>query len=335
MLNRDVTKSAVIITIAAIVGALFVAAPQAEAAWNADASIPAPLPIRNWVWENGIFVVEVDILVNPFQTFIIRNATIEMCSKNKLIGLKVLGVLRVDDSTMRSCDETGYYFEVFGAAIINNSTIEGVYSRDPMGNGIISLRHFELVNSTLSSYQGHAITFYAPYVGLDYITNSDVQGVAVLNSVVSISNSNIGPLCFSHGASEVYLYNSTYSDLGAAMGFGYVYSFDYMQVHTSLPRADLSITDMFGYRWDVGETDDEGYYRSWWLSRMVVVDTMQNHVFNYNPLTFEAWKTVEGEYAFHLFNGRTAKLSFSQNYYGVTVQDIEENPFVEIEMMPI
>ncbi|UCD92574.1 MAG: hypothetical protein JSV43_01200 [Methanobacteriota archaeon] len=335
MLTCDVTKSVVIIIIATVVGALFVTPPQAEAAWNTGESRPAPLPIHNWVWENGTFVVETDILVNIFQTFTIRNATVVMHSKHELIGMRVLGVLRVDDSTIKSMDETGYYLEVMGAAIINNSTIEGVYSRDPIGNGIISLRHFELVNSTLSSHQGHAITFYAPYVGLDYITNSEVQGVAVLNSVVSVSNSSIGPLCFTHGASEVYLYNSTYSDLGAAMGFGYVYSFDYMQVHTSLPEADLSITDVFGYRMDVGKTDDNGYYRSWWMSRMVIVDTMQNHVFNYNHLTFEAWKTVEGEYAFHLFNGRTAKLSFSQNYYGVTVQDIEENPFVEIEMMPV
>lgn len=335
MIYRDVTKSAVIIIIAVLVGAQFVAAPLAKASWKTGVSTPSPLPIRSWVWENGTFVVEREIVVQYLQTFKIRNATVEMHSKNKMIGITVFGLLEIDDSIIRSHDETGYYLTVFGAAIIRNSTIEGVRSNDPIGEGIIATGFFQLSHTTLSSYQDHAVTLYVPYLGYDNIYESDVQGVMVVNSVVNIKNSSVGNLYFRAGASEVSLWNSTYSSLGADIGFGFVYSYDYIQVHTSLPNANLLITDAYENEMNVGETDNEGYYRSWWLSRSMIVGI--DHIFelNHNPHTFEASKSVEEDLSFTFFNGRTWKLSFSQDYYGVTVQDVEEDQFVEIEMLPI
>ncbi|TET89710.1 MAG: hypothetical protein E3J35_09005 [Methanomassiliicoccales archaeon] len=335
MINRDVTKSTVIITIAVVVAALFVAAPLAEASWKAGTSSPSPLPVWDWVWENGTFVVGIDILIQHHQVFKIRNATVEMHSKDRMIGIRVMGLLEMEDSTIKSCDETGYYLEIYGAAIINNSTIEGVRSRDPIGEGIIATMYFRLSHSTVSSYQDHAITFYISLnVEFDYIFESDVQGVMVLNSWVNIRNSSVGHLSFREGVSEVNMWNSTYSGVGSVRGFGFVYFYEYIRVHTTLPKANLSITDMYGFRIDVGETDNDGYYRSWWLSKSAMVDMQRAHVFNHNPFTFEAWKTVEHEFSFLLFNGMTWKISFTQDYYGMTVQDIEEDQFVEIDMRP-
>ncbi|MFQ6059965.1 MAG: hypothetical protein ACE5KV_01535, partial [Thermoplasmata archaeon] len=253
------------------------------------------------------------------------------------IGIVVLGVLEVENSIIESCDSNGYFFMVRGLASIESSTIKGVRSIFPMAEGIlVTTMFFQLRNSTLRSYDNHALTVFFPYlVESDYAVGSDVQGIMTVSSRVNVRNSTVGDLAFRYAFGEFNLWNCTYMSVSSTGGLGFVYSWRYIQVRTSLPEADLTITNSEGHEISVGRTDSQGYYRSWWLSQSHFVDMKRTVGFNYNPHTFEAWKTVEGEILIGGLGGGLKRVSFAQDYYGVTTQDIEENPFIEIDMRPL
>ncbi|MEE9116944.1 MAG: hypothetical protein V3U09_08630 [Thermoplasmata archaeon] len=80
-------------------------------------------------------VVKHDIFIKYGDTFEIRNSTIEMDSRWKTIGIRVLGFLLVENSPIRSAGDEGYYFEIFGGAVIENSTIENVKTIDLVVRG--------------------------------------------------------------------------------------------------------------------------------------------------------------------------------------------------------
>lgn len=334
MTNRDVTKSAVRIIITAVIGASFLTAWPMNALSTPRLTPPHPPPFSEWEWKDKTVVVRHSIVVRGGQVLTIRNSTIEMDSGYRLIGIHVWGELRIENSIIRSHNDVGYSFWVRGSATIDNSTIEGVKSVDPMGEGLlVTTALFQLRHSTLRSYDAHAVTFFLPYlIDTRYVVESDVEGIMTVSTPVNAENSSVGHLSFRYGVGEFYLWNCTYTGASADGGMGLVYSFNYVQVHTSLPEANLTVTNVDGYGVDVGRTDDEGYYRSWWLSKSAIVDNMRSVEFDLNPHTFEAWKTVEGEIIVVLPDGSTRRVSFSHDYYGVTVQDIEEDPLVEIKM---
>jgi hypothetical protein len=334
MRNRDVTKSAVRIIITAIIGASFLTAWPMNALSTPRIAPPQPPPFSEWEWKNKNVVVRHSIVVRDGQVLTIRNSTIEMDSGYRLIGIHVLGELRIENSIIRSYKDVGYFFWIRGSATIDNSTIEGVRTFDPMAEGIlVNTLFFQVRHSTVRSYDEHAMTFFFPYlIDTHYVVESDVQGMMSLGTSVNAMNSSVGHLSVGYGVGEFYLWNCTYTGASADGGMGFVYSFKYLQVHTSLPEANLTITSVNGYEVDVGRTDDEGYYRSWWLSKNTIVSNIRSTEFNYNPHTFEAWKTVEGEIIVVLPDGSTRIVSFSQDYYGVTVQDLEGDSNVEVVM---
>ncbi len=160
MLNRDVTKSAVIITIAVSMG-LFLSSQPADFLSSARASSPS----KEWKWENMTVVVRHDINIRIGETFEIRNSTIEMDSSRKTIGIWVTGYLLIENSTIKRLGENGYFFEVLGVVEIEDSEIEGVKSIDPMGVGmILNPRHFQIRSSRISSIEDYSMTVYFPFI---------------------------------------------------------------------------------------------------------------------------------------------------------------------------
>jgi hypothetical protein len=332
MLNRDVTKSAVIIIIAASMGTIFVSSAPASLWTNAQGSPQS----REWKWENATFVAKHDIFVRPGEFLEIRNSTIEMDSSRRTVGIRVLGFLSLINSTIRSHTDTGYYFEIYGKADIENSNIEGVSSIDPMGKGmIVAPQYFQLRGSTLKSDDGYAATFYIPSINShDFIVDSDVQGIMLVNSYINARNSTLGNLYVKFELGEFNLWNCTYA--GAAVsktGYGLIHSWKYLQVHTSQPESDLTISSVEDQMVEVTVTDKEGNFRAWWLSKTVMLRPLSNPIeVDNNPFTFEATKTVENDFPIADREGVPKRMGVAQDYYGITVQDIDENPLVEVEM---
>lgn len=335
MINRDVTKSAVIIIIAVSVGAMFLTSTPATLLSSAQASLPS----REWKWENATVVVKHDIFIKYGDTFEIRNSTVEMDSSRRTIGIRVIGILLMENSTMRSAGEEGYYFEIIGVAVIENSTIEDVKSIDPVGEGMmVHPMYFKLKGSTLRGDDAHAITFYFLWMSMqDFIEESDVQGVMLINTYLNAKNSTLGHLYFAYGVGEFHLWNCEYEGVSASnAAFGYIFSYRYVQVHTSLPRSDLKVTDWDEYWVDEVVTDDEGYFRMWYPSKWSIVSPAKGVIeFDNNPFTFEANKTVVREFRLPSRGGRIDIISIRQDYFGTTVQDIEENSIVEIQMKQV
>ena len=335
MINRDVTKSAVIIIIAVSMGAMFLTATPAAFLASARYSPPS----REWGWENATVVVKHDLFIAYGDTFEIRNSTVEMDSRWKTIGIRVLGFLLVENSTIRSTGAEGYYFEVYGMAKIENSVIEDVKSIDPIGEGmIVSPLFFELKGSTVRGDDRHAVTFYFPWINAqDFIVESDIQGVMLVKTYLNARNSTLGDLYFKYGGGEFHLWNCTYETASASpAAFGFIYSYRYLQVHTSLPESNLKITS--GDEYMVGKvvTDEEGYFRLWHPSKWSIVDPNRDiQEFDSNPFTFEADKTVVWELRLPSRGGRIDMISIRLDYYGITVQDIEENSIVEVHMKNI
>ncbi len=335
MINRDVTKSTVIIIIAVSMGAMFLTTTPAAFLASSKYSPPS----REWRWENVTMVVKHDLLVKYGDAFEIRNSTIEMDSRWKTIGIRVLGYLLVENSTIRSTGDEGYYFEVFGAAKIENSVIEDVKSIDPIGEGMmVSPYLFELKGSTLRGDDPHAVTFYFPWINdKDFIVESDVQGVVLVKTYLNAKNSTLGDLYFKYGGGEFHLWNCTYESASASpAAFGLIFSYRYVQIHTSLPRSDLKVTSWDEYVVDEVVTDDEGYWRMWYPSKWSIVDPNRGvKEFNSNPFTFEADKTVVREFRLPSRGARIDIISIQQDYYGITVQDVEENSTVEVHMKQV
>lgn len=335
MINRDVTKSTVIIIIAVSMGAMFVVTTPVAFLAGAQYSPPS----REWRWENVTMVVKHDLLVKYGDTFEIRNSTIEMDSRWKTIGIRVLGYLLVENSTIRSAGDEGYYFEIFGAAVIENSVIEDVKTIDPVGEGMmVSAGYFKLKGSTVRGDDAHAITFIFPWINMvDFIEESDVQGVMLIHTYLNAKNSTLGHLYFEYGVGELHLWNCEYDGVSASnAAFGFVFSYRYVQVHTSLPRSVLKVTSWDEYVIDEVVTDDEGYWRMWYPSKWSIVDPNREiQEFNSNPFTFEANKTVVREFRLPSRGGRIDMISIRQDYFGITVQDIEENSIVEVHMKQV
>ncbi len=332
MISRDVTKSAVIISIAVSIGAMFVATTPVAFLAGAQYSPPS----REWRWENVTVVVKHDLFIKPGDTFEIRNSTIEMDSRWKTIGIRVLGFLLVENSTIRSAGEEGYYFEIFGMAVIEDSTIEDVKTIDPVGEGMmVSPMYFKLKGSTLRGDDPHAITFYFPWINTeDFIEESDVQGVMLIHTYLNAKNSTLGHLYFEYGVGEFHLWNCEYEGVSASnAAFGFVFSYRYVQVHTSLPKSDLKVTSWNEYVVDEVVTDDEGYFRMWYPSKWSIVDPAAGTIeFDSNPFTFEANKTVVREFRLPIRGAIRGVVSIQHEYYGIVEQNIEENPTVEIRM---
>lgn len=333
MLNRDVTKSAVIITIAVSMG-MFLSSQPIDFLSSARASPPS----KEWKWENMTVVVRHDVVIKPEQTFEIRNSTIEMDSSRRTIGIRVLGYLTVVNSTIKRLGENGYFFEVLGMAEIEDSRIEGVKSIDPIGVGmIVSPWHFQVRRSTISSAEDYAITFYFPFIApIDFIVDSDVAGISLVKSSINARNSTLGDLHFKYGPGEFHLYNCTYKSTKVEpAAFGYVYSWRYLQVHTSLPESDVVITNVEENMAEEVITDENGNFASWTLSQWMMLDPMP-HVFvvSYNPFTFEANKTVVNEYVIP-GHGGNRRIVVTEDYNGETVQDLEESAMVEVAMNPV
>ncbi len=335
MINRDVTKSAVIISIAVSIGAMFVATTPVAFLAGAQYSPPS----REWKWENVTVVVKHDLFIKPGDTFEIRNSTIEMDSRWRTIGIRVLGFLVVVNSTIRSAGDEGYYFEIFGAAVIENSVIEDVKTIDPVGEGMmVSPAYFKLKGSTVRGDDAHAITFYFPWINMeDFIEESDVQGVMLIHTYLNAKNSTLGHLYFEYGVGEFHLWNCEYDGVSASnAAFGFLFSYRYVQAHTSLPRSVLKVTSWDEYVIDEVVTDDEGYWRMWYPSKWSIVDPNRDiQEFNSNPFTFEADKTVVREFRLPSRGGRIDMISIRQDYHGITVQDIEENSIVEVHMKQV
>ncbi|MCK4445187.1 MAG: hypothetical protein KAW09_11625 [Thermoplasmata archaeon] len=333
MINRDVTKSTVIITIAVCIG-MFVCSQSVGLLTNARASPPS----KEWKWENITVLVRHDIFVRYGDVFEIRNSTIEMDSSWKTIGIRVLGFLWVVNSTIKSIGDNGYYFEVFGAAEIENSRIEGVRSIDPIGEGIIVVpKHFQVRGSTVRSMEDYAMTFYFPFINAEeFIVDSDVGGVTLVKTYINIRNSTLGNLHFRHGPGEFHLFNCTYNSARANdAAFGYIFSWRYLQVHTSQPESNLTITSTDGYMVSEVVTDEDGRFAAWWMSKSIIVDPVgHDFEFDNNPFTFEADRTVVKEYEIP-GRGGIMKVSVSQEYHGEAVQDLEECSVVEVEMEPV
>ncbi len=333
MLKRDVTKSIVIISITMSIATVF--ASTSPASFLPSARVSPSL--STWGWENTTVVVNQDILIEKGETFKIRNSTVEMDSSEGTIGIRVLGHLLVTDSTIKSIDDEGYYFEIFGAAEIENSRIEGIKSIDPIGEGmIVSPLLFRLRGSTLSAYENHAITFYFPHINAeDFVVDSHVQGVVLVKTYLNVKNSTLGDLSFSQGPSEVHLFNSSYTRAQASMSaFGYIHSWRFLQVHTSLPEADLTIMSADDRMVDRVRTDEDGRFSAWWLSTWTIVDpNNRDFTIDNNPFTFEAEKTVIRHSPQAILEGHRI-IAFVQEYYGRTVQDLEENAMIEIELVP-
>jgi hypothetical protein len=333
MLVRGVTKSAVIITIAVSMG-LLVSSQPVDFLSSARASPPS----KEWEWENMTVVVRHDINIGMEETFEIRNSTIVMDSSKRTIGIWVTGYLLVVNSTIRNLGENGYYFEILGVAEIENSKIEGVKSIDPIGVGmIVSPLHFQARGSTISSMEKYAMTFYFPLVSpFDFIVDSDVAGVSLVMSHVNAKNSTLGDLHFRRGLGEFELYGCTYDSVKVdPAAFGHIYIWRYLQVHTSLPESDLTITSVDESMVDKVVTDENGDYAFWWFSQWMMLDPMP-HVFviDNNPFTFQANKTVVNEYMIS-GHGRERKIIFTEDFYGETVQDLEESALVEVRMEPV
>lgn len=335
MIKRDVTKSAVIISIAVSIGAMFVATTPVALLAGAQYSPPS----REWKWENATIFVNYDIFVRHGDTFEIRNSTIIMVSRLRTIGIRVNGFLLMENSTMRSAGEEGYYFEIFGWAVIENSTIEDVKTIDPVGEGMmVSAGYFKLKGSTVRGDDAHAITFYFPWINMeDFIEESDVQGVMLIHTYLNAKNSTLGHLYFEYGPGEFHLWNCEYEGASASnAAFGYIFSYRYVQVHTSLPRSNLKVTSWDEYIVDAVVTDDEGYWRMWYPSKWSIVDPHAGIIeFDSNPFTFEADKTVVREFRLPSRGARIDIISIRQDYSGITVQDIEENSIVEVRMKNI
>jgi len=282
-------------------------------------------------------VVNQDILIGKGETFKIWNSTVEMDSSEGTVGIRVLGHLLVMDSTIRSISNEGYYFEILGVAEIENSRIEGVKSIDPIGEGmIVSPLHFQLRGSTLSSDENHAVTFYFPYISPeDFVVDSHVQGVVLVKTYLNVKSSHLGNLSFKYGPSEVHLFDSSYTRAQASQAaFGYIFSWRYVRIHTSLPEADLTITSADGYMVDRARTDEDGRFSAWWLSTWTIVDpNIRGFTIDNNPVTFEAEKIVVRPYPPAILEGHRIT-GLAQEYYGRTVQDLEENAMIEIMLVP-
>jgi hypothetical protein len=284
-------------------------------------------------------VVKHDLFIAPGETFEIRNSTVEMDSRWRTIGIRVLGLLLVENSTIRSAGDEGYYFEAFGAVKIENSIIEDVKSISPMGEGMmVSSVFFELISSTLKGDDQHAITFYFPWINMeDFIVESEVQGVVLIKSYINAKNSTLGDLYFKNGPGEFHLWNCTYESATASpAAFGYIFSYRYVQVHTSLPESNLRIASWDENMVDEVVTDDEGNFRMWHMSKVSIVDPIHGiQEFDSNPFTFEADKMVVREFKLPSRGARIDIISIQQAYYGITVQDIEENAIVEVHMKQV
>jgi hypothetical protein len=260
-----------------------------------------------------------------------------MDSSWRTIGIRVLGSLLMENSTMRSAGEEGYYFEVFGAAVIENSIIEDVKTIDPVGEGMmVNAFFFKLKGSTLRGDDAHAITFIFPWITMeDFIEESDVQGVVMIHTYLNAKNSTLGHLYFDYGPGEFHLWNCEYEGASASnAAFGYIFSYRYVQVHTSLPGSTLKVTSWDEYITDEVVTDDEGYWRMWYPSKWSIVDPAVGIIeFDNNPFTFEADKKVVRKFRLPSRGAIIKEVSIQQEYYGIVEQNIEENPTVEIIMM--
>lgn len=332
MLIRDVTKSAVIITIAVSMG-LFLSSQPVSFLSGARASPPS----KEWKWENMTVVVRHSINVKPEETFEIRNSTIEMDSSRRPVGIWVTGQLLVVNSTIRNLGENGYYLEILGSAEIENSRIEGVKSVDPIGVGmVVSPITFQIRDSTVSSMEAYAITFYFPLISpFDFIVGSEISGVSLVMSHINAKNSSLGSLHFSRGPGEFELYNCTYGSVKVdPAAFGYIYSWRYLQVHTSLAESDLTITNVDETRVENVVTDENANFAFWWQSYWMMIDPVHNvFLVDYNPFTFQASKTVVMEYVVPGHLGER-KIMFTEDFYGEIVQDLEESAMVEVVMEP-
>jgi hypothetical protein len=335
MIKRDVTKSAVIITIAVSMGALFLTTTPATVLSGAQASLPS----REWKWENATIVVKHDIFIKPGDTFEIRNSTITMDSSRRTIGIRITGSLLMENSTMRSAGEEGYYFEIFGVAVIENCTIEDVKTIDPVGEGMmVNPMYFKLKGSTLRGDDAHAITFIFPWITMeDFIEESDVQGVVLIHTYLNAKNSTLGHLYFDYGPGEFHLWNCEYEGASASnAAFGYIFSYRYVQVHTSLPESSLKVTSWDEYITDEVVTDDEGYWQMWYPSKWSIVDPHAGIIeFDNNPFTFEANKMVVREFRLPSRGAIREVVWIHQEYCGIVEQNIEENPIVEISMRQV
>jgi hypothetical protein len=335
MRNRDVTKSTVIITIAVSMGAMFLTSTPAAILSSAQTS----LPFREWKWENATVVVKHDIFVKYDDTLEIRNSTIIMDSRWRTIGITVTGSLLMENSTIRSAGEEGYYFDIFGVAVIENSTIEDVKSIDQVGEGMMAHpMYFKLKGSTVRGDDAHAITFYFPWITMeDFIEDSDVQGVMLIHTFLNAKNSSLGHLYFEYGPGEFHLWNCDYDGASASnAAFGYIFSYRFVQVHTSLPGSDLKVSSWDEYVVDEVVTDDEGNWRMWYPSKWSIVDPAVGIIeFDNNPFTFEASKMVVREFRLPSRGATREVVSIQQEYWGIVEQNIEENPTVEISMRQV
>lgn len=335
MINRDVTKSVVIIIIAANMGAVFLASAPMASVVSGKYSPPS----REWKWENATVVVKHDLFIPHGETFEIRNSTVEMDSRWTTIGIRVLGTLVMEDSVIRSAGEDGYYFEVFGVAKIRNSLIENVVSISPMGEGMmVSPMAFELRDSTIRGNSPHAMTFYFPWINaVDFVVGSDVEGVMLIESVINAKNSTLGNVYFKHGGGELHLWNCSYDSVSASpAAFGFLFTYRYVQVHTSLPVSNLKITSGDEQMVDEVMTDEEGNFEMWHMSKWAIVDPNRDiQEFDSNPFTFEANKSVVRQFRLPSRGARMDIISIEQDYYGITVQDIEESSIVEVHMLQV
>jgi hypothetical protein len=195
-----------------------------------------------------------------------------------------------------------------------------------------------LKGSTLRGDDAHAITFYFLWMPMqDFIEESDVQGVMLINTYLNAKNSTLGHLHFEFGLGEFHLWNCEYEGVSASnAAFGYIFSYRYVQVHTSLPRSDLKVTDWDEYWVDEVVTDDEGHFRMWYPSKWSIVSPTKGIIeFDSNPFTFEACKTVVREFRLPIRGAIREVVSIQQEYYGIVEQNIEEDPMVEISMKQV
>ncbi|MEE9116945.1 MAG: hypothetical protein V3U09_08635 [Thermoplasmata archaeon] len=198
--------------------------------------------------------------------------------------------------------------------------------------------YFKLKGSTLRGDDAHAITFYFPWINMeDFIEESDVQGVMLIHTYLNAKNSTPGHLYFEYGVGEFHLWNCEYDGAStSSAAFGFVFSYRYGQVHTSLPRSDLEVTSWDEYVVDEAITDDEGYFRMWYPSKWSIVDPAVGIIeFDGNPFTFEANKTVVMEFRLPSRGGRIDIISIQQDYCGIIVQDKEENSIVDVHMKQV
>lgn len=334
MLKRDVTKSAVIIIIAVSMATLSLDTGPPDDPSVAQASPRA----RKWMWENATVVVSHDLEVREGETFVIRNSNVEMDTSRNSISISVRGFLLVENSVIRDIGENGYHFHILGAAEIVDSRIEGVKSTDPIGEGmIISPGYIRIKGSTIRSYDNYAVTFYYPHINPEmFVVDSDIGGVSIIQSYINMMNSTLGNLHFRYGPGELNLYNCAYSSARVEnAAFGYIYSWRYVQVHTSEPNSDVTITNADeSMKTDI-TTDEDGNYADWWLSNWMTVDPVpRTFVNDYNPFTFEANKIVTREFVIH-GGGWTIPISCSLEYSGTSVQDLEVSSMVNIELEPV